>query len=75
MRKTTLNNSSITLKNVADYLSKTINEKDELCLALLPELKRGNPSIKDLHNQAQAIKAFSEYLLMAIRTNSPHYLK
>lgn len=70
-----LDNPRISVKQIAEYLDSTVKEKDRLLHSLASELKRGNPSIKELAVNAQAVRDYSAYLLMAIKTNSPHYLK
>ena len=77
MRKITVAmTKKITLKDVTTYLDTQIKEKEHYLNSIKSELQRGsNPSLKESYIKSEAVKDWAEYLLMAIKTNSPHYLK
>jgi hypothetical protein len=68
--------SKISIKDIIVYLEKEVKENGEHAHRCEEDLKRGNnPSVREMYNKAEARRDFASYLLMSIKTNSPHYLK
>lgn len=65
--------NKVSVKDIVVYLDKTIDEKDDFMRSTKSHIS--NPSIKESYLKAESVKDFAEYLKMAIKTNSPHYLK
>lgn len=76
MRKTVAGTKKISMKDIVKYLTEQVGEKERYLNSVKSELQRGsNPSLRENYIKAEAVKDWAEYLLMAIKTNSPHYLK